>query len=122
MSEDAHIAVFGSTSSNHKFDFALLALDSFGNPVHYYTVMDAGESTAYICYGGAFPDFRGKGKSFETMTKIIDFLHHKYETVMYSCETTNKPMLKFGIYNNGEITGFYSKDNKLYLEYTYRRK
>lgn len=114
---DAHVAIFGTPPEDYKFDYALLMINGDDHPVHYYTVMEQTPYMAYISFGGALPDFRGKGESFDTMNKGIDYLSKKYSILGWSCKNTNGAMIKFGVQKGFRIVGIEYRDGCLNLEH-----
>jgi hypothetical protein len=117
LHKNAHKVIFHEDPFDYKFDFALLAVDDFGTPLHYYTVLEVTKTNAFISYGGALPDFRGKKQSFKVMNDIIDFMSKSYSIINWQCKNTNKAMIKFGVQKGFKITGLSFVDGHIYLEH-----
>jgi hypothetical protein len=117
LHRDAHKAIFYEDPIDYKFDFAILAVDEMGLPLHYYTVVEQTPSMAFISYGGALPDFRGKKQSFHVMNEIIDFLSKSYSIINWQCKNTNKAMIKFGLQKGFKIVGLALVDGHVYLDH-----
>lgn len=120
LHESAHMAIFGEFPESN-FHYAVMAVDDKDNPTHYFTINEVSNDTAYVCYGGALPDFRGKGKSFLVMAQMVDQLLDRYNSVRWSCKNDNPAMIKFGVEYGFKIIGISHLDGAVYIEHEVRR-
>ena len=118
--KNAHLAVFEEyvDEEKSKLDFALLVVNKKDEMVVYMTIKEMDKYTAFIEYGGSFPNKRGSVESFPAFLACLEFLEKDYERVNFFTENKNKPMLKFGLNAGFEIIGCCYSNNKFLLEHT----
>lgn len=119
FAKDAHQIVFRETwdAGFERIDFALLTHDEKEQLVQFATIREMDSESAYIQYGGAFPDFRNSKKSLDSFSAILNWLEERYKNVGFLTENTNFPMLKFAIKKKFIITGVRFFKGHLLLEH-----
>lgn len=121
--EKTHTEVFNTpwTKDFERLDFALLTFEG-DSKVQFATVRELDKETAYIQYGGSFPDYRGSINSWKSFGVVLDYLDKDYKGVGFLTENTNFPMLKFAIKKEFAIVGVRVVNGRIYLEHFKRRE
>lgn len=119
LSELAHQVCFGEarpTSLNrHHF-----VIGVFGNKelAGYFTCIEMDSETAYIQYGGAFPNYEKSIYVVPGYLKMLDILGSSYKRAWTRVENTNVSMLKLALHAGFIVAGASSFKGKLFLELT----
>lgn len=119
LAKNAHEVVFREAWPDNfeRIDYALLTTDAEDKLVQYATIRETDAISAYIQYGGSFPDYRGSVSSYRSFRAIIDHLFEQYKNVSFLVENTNLPMLKFALKEHFIIIGIRNFKNQIMLEH-----
>lgn len=107
ISEDAHRVVFNETRPAHfdRISYALV-VGTEEEPMAYITVRETDKESAYIQYGGAFPNVNGSVRSFRIFSTMMAWLKNfGYKRVNMLVEGSNKVMLKFALSMDFDVIG-----------------
>lgn len=121
--QSAHISVFGEEFDplRTRMDYAILTVNEKDEMIIYMTVQEMDKYTAFLEYGGSFPDKRGSMEVFPAFSESVDYLLKKYNRVNFYTENKNFPMLKLGMKKGFKIVGLCISNNKILLEHTLER-
>ncbi len=97
ISADAHIVCFGLTRPSHldRVDYANMLLDENDHLAGYATVLEMDSETAYLQYGGIFPNYKDTIYPLKGFMKMLGRMSEQYKRVTCKVENTNKVFLKF---------------------------
>lgn len=104
--EQFHKDIFGDDfkDQNREYDFTLVVkLD--GVNVSYTQVKELDRDTAYMTFGGVFPEFRSKGIGYDNFQAMVDVLTAKYKMIGIATRTNNIGMIKLCFNSKFEIIG-----------------
>lgn len=120
----AHLAVFNETwtPDRERIDFALLTVDEENKMIMYATIREMDSQSAYIQYGGSFPDYRGSVHSIDSFRAILKWLFDHYVNVSFFTENTNWAMLKFAIREKFRVICTRTFDGHVMLEHYKKRE
>ena len=107
ISETAHKVVFNEVrpSEMDRVSYALV-VGTEVEPMAYITVRETDKESAYIQYGGAFPNAKGSVTSFRIFSEMVAWLKNfGYKRVNMLVEGSNKVMLKFALTMDFDVIG-----------------
>jgi hypothetical protein len=117
--EDAHKALFGVTRPNtlnsHHFILAVYGDGVLGG---YITCLEIDSETAYIQYGGVFPNFERSIHVVPGYGKMIAWLRENYSRANTKVENVNLPMLKMAMQVGFLVTGTHFHEGRLFVDLT----
>lgn len=112
---------FNEPYPNETYHFTLLLCNEQDQPMLYFKVIESSKDICFVTFGGAFPDFRGKGLSYVSMSACVDYLLKGYKYIGYNCSNKNTPMIKFGAKKGFLIWGVRVSGKELLLEHSISR-
>lgn len=119
LSRDAHVSVFREDwdADKDRIDYALLTVDGKNELIQFATIRELDAESAYIQYGGSFPNYRGTATSHRSFQAILRWLDERYKNVSFLTENTNFAMLKFAIKERFVVIGVRNFKNHIMLEH-----
>ncbi len=82
----------------------------------YFTCLEMDSETAYIQYGGAFPNYEKTPLVMRGYHLMLSELSKEYKRAWTRVENTNKAMLKMALQSGFLITGVYNFKGKILVE------
>lgn len=122
LAKPVHEAVFGELwdPEFERLDYALIA-DVNGIAIQYAVIRESDRDTAYVQYGGSFPDHRNSIVSYRAYQAILNWLYERYKAVSFLTENINLPMIKFAIKEGFIIVGMRNFNGHVMLEFIKRK-
>lgn len=119
LSVDAHVSVFkeGWSHDKERISYALVTVDENDQLVQYTTIKENDAESAYLHYGGTFPNYRGSIRAHKSFQAILVWLLERYKYVSFLTENTNWAMNKFAIHEKFRVIGVRNFNGQVMLEY-----
>lgn len=122
-SANARLAVFGEIlePEDERIDFALLVTKD-RELVIYTTFKELSRDHLYLCFGGSFPNSRGK--SDLVRNAFLEMVAHTFKTyneLTFHAKNTNYPMQKLSMHAGFLAVGISYTDKNILLEYNLKK-
>lgn len=121
---NARLSVFGEilNPDEERIDYALLVTQD-KELVIYTTFKELSKVHVYMCFGGSFPNARGK--SSLVRGAFLSMLEHSYKTyneITFHTKNTNYPMQKLSMHAGFLVVGLTYTDKNILLEYNLKKE
>lgn len=124
-SANARLSVFGEIldPEDERIDFALLTTKD-KELVIYTTLKELSRKHVYLCFGGSFPNARGKTSLVRgAFLEMLSYLFEQgYEEVTFSTKNTNYPMQRLSMHAGFVCVGISICSSYTLLEYNLKKE
>lgn len=121
---NARLSVFGEIvePEDERIDYALLVAKD-KELVIYVTLKELSRRHVFMCFGGSFPNSRGKSElvrgAFLTM---VEKLFETYDEVTFHTKNSNYPMQRLSMHAGFVVVGITFGDKHVLLEYNLKKE
>ena len=121
---NARLSVFGEVvePEDERIDFALLVAKE-KELVIYATCKELSRRHVYLCFGGSFPNSRGKSELVRgAFLEMVARLFETYTEITFHTKNTNYPMQRLSMHAGFYVVGVSFGDKHVLLEYNLKKE